>query len=108
MIQIKRLASCVMLAIAVPAMAAAETRWAVIIAGASGGEKYAEQMAIWRADLRSALLDRYGFKGEHVKMLGDEAPNTCDRATAANVKSLFSEIKKAGSKEDFVLIVLLG
>ncbi len=30
----------------------AETRWAVIISGASGGEKYAEQMATWR--VRSA------------------------------------------------------
>ena len=88
--------------------AAAETRWAVIISGASGGEKYAEQMATWRADLRSALVDRYGFKAEHVKLLVDEAAKSGDRATTANVKSLFSEIKKAGSKDDFVLIVLLG
>lgn len=108
MIRIKRLTACVMLAIAIPAIAAAETRWAVIISGASGGEKYAEQMATWRSDLRSALVDRYGFKPEHVKLLVDEAAKTGDRATTANVKSLFSEIKKSGSKEDFVLIVLLG
>ena len=88
--------------------AAAETRWAVIISGASGGEKYAEQMATWRSDLRTALVDRYGFKPEHVKILVDEAAKTGDRANTANVKSLFSEIKKSGSKEDFVLIVLLG
>ena len=97
-----------LVAIATPLAAAAETRWAVIISGASGGEKYAEQMATWRADLRSALIDRYGFKAEHVKLLVDEAAKSGDRATTANVKSLFSEIKKAGSKEDFVLIVLLG
>ena len=88
--------------------AAAETRWAVIISGASGGEKYAEQMATWRSDLRSALVDRYGFKAEHVKMLVDETAKSGDRATTANVKSLFSEIRKSGGKEDFVLIVLLG
>ena len=91
-----------------PAVAVAETRWAVIISGASGGEKYAEQMATWRADLRSALVDRYGFKAEHVKILVDEAAKSGDRASTANVKSLFAEIKKSGSKEDFVLIVLLG
>ena len=96
------------LAIATPSLAAAETRWAVIISGASGGEKYAEQMATWRADLRSALVDRYGFKAEHVKLLVDEAAKTGDRATTANVRNLFAEIKKAGSKEDFVLVVLLG
>jgi hypothetical protein len=88
--------------------AVAETRWAVIISGASGGEKYAEQMATWRSDLRSALVDRYGFKAEHVKLLVDEAAKAGDRATTANVRSLFTEIKKAGSKEDFVLVVLLG
>ena len=96
------------LAIATPSVAAAETRWAVIISGASGGDKYAEQMATWRSDLRSALVDRYGFKAEHVKLLVDEAAKTGDRATTANVRSLFAEIKKAGSKEDFVLVVLLG
>jgi hypothetical protein len=96
------------LAIAAPSVAAAETRWAVIISGASGGEKYAEQMAAWRSDLRSALVDRYGFKTEHVKLLVDEAAKTGERATTANVRSLFAEIKKAGSKEDFVLVVLLG
>jgi hypothetical protein len=88
--------------------ALAETRWAVIISGASGGEKYAEQMAAWRSDLRSAFVDRYGFKPEHVKMLVDEAAPAGDRANTANVRSLFAEIKKAGSKDDFVLIVLLG
>ena len=88
--------------------AAAETRWAVIISGASGGEKYAEQMAAWRSELRSALVDRYGFNADHVKLLVDEAAKTGDRATTANVRNVFGEIKKSGSKEDFVLIVLLG
>src|SRR5688572_7297509 len=97
-----------LLVIATPSLVAAETRWAVIISGASGGEKYAEQMATWRSDLRSALVDRYGFKSEHVKLLVDEAAKTGERATTANVRSLFAEIKKAGSKEDFVLVVLLG
>jgi hypothetical protein len=96
------------LMLAIPLPAAAETRWAIIISGASGGEKYAEQMATWRADLRSALVDRYGFKPEHVKLLVDEAAKAGDRATTANVKTLFSEIRKSGSREDFVLIVLLG
>jgi hypothetical protein len=88
--------------------AAAETRWAVIVSGASGGEKYAEQMATWRSDLRSALVDRYGFKADHVKLLVDEAAKTGDRATTANVKTVFGEIRKSGSQDDFVLVVLLG
>jgi len=96
------------LAIVAPSAAAGETRWAVIISGASGGEKYAEQMATWRADLRSALVDRYGFKAEHVKILVDETAKSGDRANTANVRGVFAEIKKAGSPDDFVLVVLLG
>jgi hypothetical protein len=91
-----------------PASAVAETRWAVIISGASGGEKYAEQMAAWRADLRSALVDRYQFKPEQVRLLVDETATSGEKATAESVRRLFAEIKKANAKDDFILVVLLG
>jgi hypothetical protein len=94
------------LALVPPAMA--ETRWALIISGASGGEKYAEQMAAWRTDLRTALVDRYQFKPEFVKMLVDEAATAGDRGSADNVRKLFAEIRKTAAKDDFVLIVMLG
>lgn len=91
-----------------PVPAAAEARWAVIISGASGGEKYAEQMRDWREGLRSAMVDRYGFKPEQVRLLVDEAATTGEKGTAENVRKIFTEIKKAGTKDDFVLVVLLG
>ncbi|MDP2053745.1 MAG: hypothetical protein Q8L75_08925 [Acidobacteriota bacterium] len=91
-----------------PSTAAAETRWAVIISGASGGEKYAEQMRDWREGLRSAMIDRYGFKREHVRLLVDETATSGEKGTAENVRKLFGEMKKAGTKDDFVLVVLLG
>lgn len=98
----------VLIVVLAPLTAAAETRWAVIISGASGGEKYAEQMRDWREGLRSAMVDRYGFKAEHVRLLVDEAAATGDKGSAENVRKIFTDIKKAGSKEDFVLVVLLG
>lgn len=91
-----------------PAPAAAETRWAVVISGASGGEKYAEQMRGWREGLRSAMVDRYGFKAEHVRLLVDESAPTGEKGSADNVRKVFTEIKKAGTKDDFVLVILLG
>ena len=95
--------------VATPRLAAAEDRWAVIICGASGGQKYADQMRDWRASLQTSLVDRYGFKKDHVKMLVDESVKTGGEvANAENVKKLFAELKKGGSKDDFVLIVLLG
>jgi hypothetical protein len=104
-----RIIGCVfVVALLAPASGFAQNRWAVIISGASGGEKYAEQMATWRADLRSALLDRYQFKPGFVKMFVDEAATSGDKGSAENVKKFFAELKKGSSKDDFVLIVLIG
>ncbi|HEX8029392.1 MAG TPA: hypothetical protein VF491_13055 [Vicinamibacterales bacterium] len=88
--------------------AAAENRWAVIVSGASGGEKYAEQMATWRNDLRAALVDRYQFTPELVKVFVDEAATSGEKGTAENVRKLLGEIKKTATKDDFIFIVMLG
>ena len=88
--------------------AAAENRWAVIISGASGGDKYAEQMATWRNDLRTALVNRFQFKPEFVKQLVDEAAASGEKSTADNVRKLFAEIKKTATKDDFIVVVLFG
>jgi hypothetical protein len=88
--------------------AAAQNRWAVIVSGASGGEKYAEQMNTWRGDLRTALINRYQFKPEFVKIFVDEAAPAGEKGTAENVRKFFAELRKTSTKDDFVLIVLLG
>lgn len=105
---ISRLMVLVLVGLLSPLTAAAETRWAVIISGASGGEKYAEQMREWRDGLRLAMVDRYGFKAEHVRLLVDESAAAGEKGSADNVRKLFTEIKKGGTKDDFVLVVLLG
>src|SRR5690348_3542320 len=86
----------------------AENRWAVIVSGASGGEKYAEQMNTWRNDLQTTLINRYQFKKEFVKVFVDEAATSGDKGTAENVKKFFAELKKSSTKDDFVFVVLLG
>ena len=96
------------LSLLVPAISFAESRWAIIISGASGGEKYAEQMATWRNDLRAALVDRYQFKPEFVKIFVDETATSGDKGSAENVRKFFAEMKKGSSKDDFVFIVLIG
>ena len=87
----------------------AETRWAVIISGASGGEKYAEQMATWRD--RPAIGAGRSLRVQGRAREAARRRSREDRRPARprpNVRSLFAEIKKAGSKDDFVLVVLLG
>lgn len=95
-----------MLGMAAPA--AAETRWAIVVCGASGGPRYAEQMRNWREGLRSALVDRYAFDAAHVRMLVDESVKDGETATADNVRRVLGEVRKAGAKDDFVLLVLFG
>ena len=95
-------------ALCLPSVAFAETRWAVVISGASGGPKYAEQMRDWRAGIQSALIDRYGFDAAHVRLLVDETVKTGEAANAENVRKLFAEIRKGATKDDFVVVVLLG
>lgn len=94
--------------LAFPSFAGAEARWAIIISGASGGQKYADQMREWRTTLQTALVDRYGFDKAHVRLLVDETVKTGESATAENVKKMFAELKSKGTKDDFVLVILLG
>ncbi len=88
--------------------AAAQNRWALIICGASGGDKYAEQMTAWRNDLRTALINRYQFKPEFVKTFVDETATSGEKGTAENVRRAFADLKKSATKDDFIFIILFG
>jgi hypothetical protein len=104
----KRMALALVLVAVAAANAAAENRWAIIVSGASGGEKYAEQMNSWRNDLQASLINRYQFKKEFVKVFVDETATGGEKGTAENVKKFFADVKKGSSKDDFVLVILLG
>jgi hypothetical protein len=104
----KRSLAIAVLFMGLASSALAESRWAVIISGASGGEKYAEQMTTWRNDMRAALVDRYQFKPEFVKMFVDETAASGDKGTAENVRKFLAALRKSSSKEDFVFIILIG
>ncbi len=89
-------------------VAQAEERWALILSGASGGPKYAEQMREWRTGISSALVDRYGFAADKIRVLVDETVKTGEQGTAANLRAAIGEIRKTLTREDVLLIVLLG
>ena len=87
---------------------AAEERWAFVLSGASGGPKYAEQMRDWRAGLQSALVDRYGFKADKIRVFVDETVKTGDAGNAENVRKAFADVRKQLNRDDVLLIILLG
>jgi hypothetical protein len=92
----------------VAATASAEQRYAVILSGASGGPKYAEQMAQWRTELRAALVDRYGFAAENVRVFVDETIKSGEQGSAQNVRTAIATLRKQLTQDDVLLIVLLG
>jgi hypothetical protein len=88
--------------------ATAEQRWAIILSGASGGPKYAESMKSWRTALTSALVDRYGFAKDKVRVFVDETVKPGEQGTAVNVRAAIAEVKKQLTRDDVLIIVLLG
>jgi len=104
-----RLLAIVACVMAMAADAAAEQRYALVISGASGGQKYAEQMAEWRNGIRAALVDRYGFASDHVRLFVDESVKTGgEPGTAQNVRAALATLRKQMGADDVLLIILLG
>jgi hypothetical protein len=103
-----RIVLVVVFALVLAAEAAAEERWALILSGASGGPKYAEQMLEWRSVLASALVDRYGFAKDKVRVFVDETVKTGEPGTAANLRAAMASLRKQMRREDVLLIILLG
>ncbi len=98
----------VLMVMATAPAAFAQDSWALIITGASGGQKYAEQLASWRTDLQNALVGRYGFAQARVRVLVDETSKTGEQATAKAVRQAISEVRRQIGRDDLFLVILLG
>jgi hypothetical protein len=103
-----RVAATLVVMLLVAAESRAEERWAVLVSGATGGPKYAEQMRQWRDTLTASLTGRYGFGKDRVKVLVDETVKTGEQATAENVRRTLGELRKQLSADDVLLLVFLG
>lgn len=103
-----RIASLAVLALLTATGAAAEQRWAIVLSGASGGPKYAEQMREWRTTIQGALVERYGFTADHVRVFVDETVKTGEMGTAEHVRRTIAQLRKEMSREDLLLLILLG
>jgi hypothetical protein len=85
----------------------AAERYAVIISGVAGGEKYATQQQKWRAALAVALKTTFTFDDANVVVLDEESGGT-SKATAANVRKLFDDLRRRVKGEDTLLVVFFG
>jgi hypothetical protein len=92
-------------ALASPALAG--ERYAIVVSGASGGEKYAAQQQKWRADLGTALKTTLAFPEANVLVFSEENSDSL-KATAENMRRVFADLRRQLTAEDTLLLVLLG
>jgi hypothetical protein len=97
------LALAVMLLASVPA--SADERFAVIISGVSGSEKFAESQKTWSDALQLTLRTRLGFSADRITTLAEGAATN---ATRENVARTLTALKQRLAADDLLLIVLIG
>jgi hypothetical protein len=88
-----------------PAMAG--QRFALIVAGASGGPEYVAQYERWTSDLSTSLIENLKFDRALVTVLSDSSRSS-SASSAANVRRTIAAIASRMTRDDLLLIVLIG
>ncbi len=104
---LRAVAAMVVVLLAQATAAVAGERYALIVAGASGGQEYAVQYAAWTRDLAAVLSERMKIDPEHLKVLTD-TPDAAAAATAANVRQHLTAVRRTMTRDDVLFIVLIG
>jgi hypothetical protein len=101
------LAMFLALATLAPHAADAEERYALIVAGVSGTEKFAASQKSWVSSLQSTLQERLGFAADRVTVLSENGTGTAI-ANRDNVVRTLASFKSKLTHDDTLLIVLIG
>lgn len=87
--------------------AAAQERFAVVVAGASGGEPYAARLTAWRQQTVSVLREKLAFDADHVLVFAEGAPDARP-ATREAITTGFEALGRRAAPQDLVFVLLLG
>lgn len=88
--------------------ALAGDRYALIVTGASGGPQYAQKHEAWRLSLVTTLRDRFGYPHDHIIVLAEEQVPGVRRSTRENVRAALGELRQRATKDDVLLVLLVG
>ncbi len=83
-------------------------KFAVILSGASGDEEFAKRFKGWTAELRRALVGRFGFDEARVTVMTESPEGQALRATAEEVRRAFASLKASAGPESTVFVFLIG
>jgi hypothetical protein len=90
-----------------PDRAEAEERYALIVSGVSGTDKFAESQKAWASTLQSTLQKRFGLGADRITVLSESGTGAA-AANRENVMRTLATLKGALTAEDTVIVVLLG
>jgi hypothetical protein len=89
-------------------LAFAGDQYALVITGASGGDTYAQKYDKWRAAFVETLRDKFGYADDHIAVLAEVESQGAGKATRENVQRVLGDFRKRLTKDDQLLILLIG
>ena len=93
----------------VPVLAFGQSaRYAVVVAGASGEEQYAQMHRKWVDALVAALRDKLEFAPDHIVVLTETPKPGETIANAANVRAALASLAPKVGKDDTLFVMLIG
>lgn len=104
---VRGIALALVCVVAAPGLAAADERYALIVSGVSGTEKFAASQKTWVASLQTTLQQRLGFAADRIIVLSESGTGTA-LANRANVLSTLASLKSRLTADDTLLVVLIG
>jgi hypothetical protein len=99
-------ATVLMLFFASPAFAG--DKYALVISGASGGDAYAQKYQTWRVTFTHLLHEKFGYENDRLIVLAESESEGVRKATREQVQRVFAELRKKLTKEDQLLVFLIG
>ncbi|MEJ7709600.1 MAG: hypothetical protein WKF84_07005 [Pyrinomonadaceae bacterium] len=85
-----------------------QTKFALIITGASGEEIFSKQFSGWAEKLRQTLVGQLSFPADQVSLLSEKSEQSTMRATAAEVRRELTELQRSAKTESSVFIFFIG
>jgi len=88
--------------------ASAGDRYALVVTGATGGEPYAQKYENIRMQLVRTLRERFGYGADHIFVLAEDDGDDVQKSTRENVQRVLVDLRKRLTKDDQLLVFLLG
>ena len=90
------------------ALAQTPNRYAIVVSGASGEEKYATLHREWVDKLKTLLRDKFKLDAQHLTVLTEAPAAGESAANAANVKAALEKVAPQIKKDDVLFVMLIG